>query len=475
MFSYIVIQGNTCKVVKAVTEPGVHKMIMKWTWNECEPINIVPNTTYRICDLDLRSGDKDYDMCGVDSFVCKSGTCLASTSRCDGHIDCISGEDELNCIYPVHIGSYVCRDGKIITADRRCDLINDCLDGGDELNCFTASKECHKNFRCSSGHFVNLQYVCDGFFNCVDHSDEKACSESYNVGFLCNDISYVLQSVKNDLIPDCKDMSDEPLYQLLLDAKIDRQYRCPQTGAMIPCEMGHTRCFQLTHLCVLEYNIHNKITPCRNGAHLKHCQYFPCTGSFKCPESYCVPMRYVCNGRLDCPNGEDESGCMAGQMECPGSLRCKDGGCVPPSKICDGIVHCPHGDDERCIINCPPGCICKGLVLSCTVLNGRLSLQTKPVHLHIQRSDQKALELVFTDSLSDLQVLDVSNNSLSAIPKEISIFSQLIHLDLSNNLVTGISPDAFIALTSLSILRVIGNRINSISDNAFQGLSTLPF
>ena len=60
-------------------------------------------------------------------------------------------------------------------------------------------------------------------------------------------------------------------------------------------------------------------------------------------------------------------------------------------------------------------------------------------------------------TFSDLVVLDISNNSLLQIPKAIAKLSQLSHLDLSNNLVSQISPGLFLASTSLSKLKVKGN------------------
>ena len=215
--------------------------------------------------------------------------CLTSTSMCDGHLDCPSGEDELNCTSLVIASSYECRGGKIITADKRCNLITDCAVGDDEINCFHFSNGCMKWFRCRSGQCINLEYVCDGFFHCVDHTDENHCSDKCRFGFSCSDSSCVLLSVKDDLIPDCNDKSDELMYQHLLDITKDKTYRCHKIG-MIPCEMGHNKCFPLTQLCLLEYKIHNHLTPCRNGAHLKECKHLPCTGSFKCPDSYCVPI-----------------------------------------------------------------------------------------------------------------------------------------------------------------------------------------
>ena len=29
----------------------------------------------------------------------------------------------------------------------------------------------------------------------------------------------------------------------------------------------------------------------------------------KCPNAYCIPIRFLCNDRVDCPQGEDERQC----------------------------------------------------------------------------------------------------------------------------------------------------------------------
>ena len=53
-------------------------------------------------------------------------------------------------------------------------------------------------------------------------------------------------------------------------------------------------------------------------------------------------------------------------------------------KICDRVANCPNRDDERCIFKCPPSCICKGLVLSCTTLQSVSSMSIRPLHLYLQ-------------------------------------------------------------------------------------------
>lgn len=32
-------------------------------------------------------------------------------------------------------------------------------------------------------------------------------------------------------------------------------------------------------------------------------------GTVKCPGSYCIPLRFVCDGEPQCLRGEDEEGC----------------------------------------------------------------------------------------------------------------------------------------------------------------------
>ena len=474
--SFIIFHNSACKVLTPIEEQGTTKVILKWVRQDCESKYIASGTVLQICESQFVPNVKTdaMPMCGANSFTCRNGTCLASTSICDGHVDCSSGEDEINCEHLNNAGSFKCRDGNIITSDRLCNLITDCTEGDDEDNCFHVMDGCKHQFRCRNGQCVTLESVCNGLFNCADQSDEKQCLLSCNFGFWCTDSTCVLESVKDDLVSDCKDKSDEPMYQLLLNKEIDNRNRCPQIG-MIPCEKGHNRCFLLRQLCVLNYNIHDMITPCRNGAHLRNCRKYPCTGSFKCPDSYCIPMRYICNGRLDCPNGEDELACPKGLIQCPGLLRCKDGGCVHSSEICDGVVNCPHGDDERCVINCPPACICKGLVVFCTALSGNFSLHIRPLHLYIKLSMQSNQELIISNSFSKLVVLDLSNNSLLTIPKGISKLAQLSYLDLSNNLVSQISPGFFVASSALSTLNISGNLIISISDLSFRGLSTLSY
>ena len=47
----------------------------------------------------------------------------------------------------------------------------------------------------------------------------------------------------------------------------------------------------------------------RGGEHLHMCADWRCPNMFKCPDSYCIHFKRVCDGNLDCQNGEDEEQC----------------------------------------------------------------------------------------------------------------------------------------------------------------------
>ena len=88
---------------------------------------------------------------------------------------------------------------------------------------------------------------------------------------------------------------------------------------------------------------------------------------YKCPLTYCVPLRLVCDGWKNCPDGEDEDHCT--DVVCPGLLRCRaDNVCVHPLDICDGIVHCLQSRDDESLCDikdCPDSCLCFGNAIKC--------------------------------------------------------------------------------------------------------------
>ncbi len=111
---------------------------------------------------------------------------------------------------------------------------------------------------------------------------------------------------------------------------------------------------------------------CRNGAHLQNCKVFQCNMMFKCHRAYCIPWNYVCDGRIDCPQGYDElKEYECSQVRnCSGMMKCKDTQiCVHLGRVCDGEDNCPFSEDEMlCSLkqySCLPECRCLTFVIRC--------------------------------------------------------------------------------------------------------------
>ena len=139
--------------------------------------------------------------------------------------------------------------------------------------------------------------------------------------------------VRNDLIPDKEDSSDEEIYiNLLRSVRKEVDDACDSLD-QVPCLKGHPACYSIDKMCLYDHTQDGRLKYCRNGLHLLECEHFQCSGSFKCKHSYCVPTYKVCNGVQDCPYGDDEVMCPV--LACVNMLQCGQR-CVHPSEICDG-------------------------------------------------------------------------------------------------------------------------------------------
>ena len=80
-----------------------------------------------------------------------------------------------------------------------------------------------------------------------------------------------------------------------------------------------------------------------------------CPSHFKCDNSYCVPVRHMCDKQWDCPHGEDEKACY--DFHCEGLFLCPiEGQCLSFIDICDGNVNCKETniDELFCEVDvCP--------------------------------------------------------------------------------------------------------------------------
>ncbi len=84
--------------------------------------------------------------------------------------------------------------------------------------------------------------------------------------------------------------------------------------------------------------------------------------------------RHLCDGKWQCPSGEDERKNLCHSYQCVGLFHCAmevTRMCVHPSSICNGVYDCPsHADEFLCELprQCPQGCVCLMYAVKCTSL-----------------------------------------------------------------------------------------------------------
>ena len=188
----------------------------------------------------------------------------------------------------------------------------------------------------------------------------------------------------------------------------------------------------------------------------------------------------VCDGILDCPDGEDEHGCTG--YYCPGRLMCKGLQiCVDRKYICDGVVDCLlYGDDEAYCHDeiCPSGCKCDNKIVSCEESNLKISLLLKYTkYLFIHNVDVYLEKFMFA-KLKSLIILHFNSNNLNFFRTIAHMFEGLenvLFLSISGYKSIQIESESFVGLSSVSNISFINTTIRVIPKNTFRSIHTVKY
>nr|XP_061821067.1 suppressor of tumorigenicity 14 protein-like [Nerophis lumbriciformis] len=130
----------------------------------------------------------------------------------------------------------------------------------------------------------------------------------------------------------------------------------------------------------LSIHFHSDESVTHKGFHLLYKAFSPeglCPRQFRCGDGRCVPLRKVCDGVRDCPDGRDEAKCSACR---PGEVMCANGRCQPHGSRCSSV--CADSSEERsCRSQCYHTCPNKACLTKSSVCDGVVDCK--------DRSDEK--------------------------------------------------------------------------------------
>ncbi|KAB7505772.1 Very low-density lipoprotein receptor [Armadillidium nasatum] len=120
---------------------------------------------------------------------------------------------------------------------------------------------------------------------------------------------------------------------------------------MYTCMLSQFKCQasnETSAFCIPKKRHCDGTPDCPGGEDEKDCVPRTCPADwFKCNNSQCIPLVWVCDGDRDCLDESDE------QADCPtrkcreNEFRCKNGRCIPNSWVCDGEPDCMDKEDEN--------------------------------------------------------------------------------------------------------------------------------
>ena len=344
--------------------------------------------------------------------------------------------------------------------------------------------------QCNKLLYLSLTGVCSKFFSTSMHILNSRTFLGTNAvdilipkqdrkEFKCKGGQYIHYDFVDDLVADCgPDGEDEPMLVKLLNTGYRENCTNP---SQLSCFDGHYRCFKVSDICIFQLNKHKVLVPCRNGHHISKCKDFECDVMFKCFNSYCIPYSYMCDGKWDCPEGDDESENLRCENleKCLSMYKCKGTNvCIHLGNICDSKIDCPLADDEYlCNLKhlfCPSKCLCLLYAVTChnISLNTHI-LSTLGYYTSITIEDSNLSNLQqFSYLLHSVSVLNLKHNNF----KELCVAAKMLNfitIDLGYNAVEVLDRKCISHVNELVSIKLNNNQIKVIHFQAFYNLNYL--
>ncbi len=354
-----------------------------------------------------------------------------------------------------------CLNDRIISNYYLCDFQDDCFDA--KLNSSDENTTWCQVFK---------KYAVFPFKQKSFASSGEMFSEQNIKNFVCHEGLSINTLLVDDLVPDCGlEAEDEPALKQLLRQSIFTECTIP---GEISCRHGHSKCFNISRTCLYKIGNTGHLEPCRTGEHLADCKLFECNARYKCPEFFCIPHSYVCDGKWDCPNGEDEmaSGCRNDRI-CEHMFKCRNTLiCIHIGNTCDKKEDCPLKDDELlCDVRntCPKNCHCYHYALVCAnvqIIEDSLSALLYFV-IHIHFTSLTNLDFLSSQQWPNLIILNVSQNAIQWPCNVLKLHKLLTVFHASVNEIETLSVGCFEQLPNMKEIYLDRNQISDLGAKSF--------
>ena len=383
----------------------------------------------------------------------------------------------MNQVATFSSNTFTCTKGAFISTFFLCDGINDCNEilqltaGSDDQGCESniyykpCKKDCSTSISvCSPLHYKSAHGKCVMYL-----------SQDLNNYFTNHSNLSETNSVKSYIIPYYK---NNPLFKSTLIRNNYSYTKCQMLG-QLPCSL-HPTCHNISDICLCRLGHSNNLYPCPYGLYIQQCREFECHQHYKCPEYYCIPWAYVCDGKWDCPHGYDKSkehNCGTNRL-CINQFKCRYSQiCIHIHDVCNKIYDCSlHDDEVLCQLKgilCPKLCKCLNFALMCNdeVSSEFITLYDSPyVAYHLVSVSINSISFLKYNNF--VMGLNVSKNSIFDAC-EMGSHRKLHFVHLSWNNIRKLSRNCFNNMKNLQLIILKRNMISYVEAKSFHNLNNV--
>ena len=173
--------------------------------------------------------------------------------------------------------------------------------------------------------------------NVINHAVRQFCDRCPSLVNICDQGGQYTQYNMDERVANClfSDAESSGFNEL----QVNIQCEVMMANQVVDCLAMQTSCNRTEFLgCVQHINFQS----CIESSELSRLenQCFGDSLTFTCEDGEDISRALVCDGNLDCFNGEDE------RADCPPPFECEDGSSIPRTWVCDGTADCAGGADE---------------------------------------------------------------------------------------------------------------------------------